>query len=84
MALGHTLGLEVVCEGVETQQQFEFLANSGQCDEVQGYFLSRPLTAEAFAQLLLSEQSDSTFGRALSRALTARSRAASAGGQSAT
>jgi diguanylate cyclase (GGDEF)-like protein/PAS domain S-box-containing protein len=83
MVLGHTLGLEVICEGVETKEQFEFLTDSGQCDEAQGYFLSRPLTAEAFAQLLVSEQQDSTFGRTLSQALTSRSRAASAGDQSA-
>ncbi len=39
--LGHQLGLEVVAEGVETQQQLEALRHQG-CDVVQGYLLGRP------------------------------------------
>jgi EAL domain-containing protein (putative c-di-GMP-specific phosphodiesterase class I) len=51
VALGHGLKLEVVAEGVETQEQLTFL-RSIQCDGVQGYFLSRPLPAqEATKQL---------------------------------
>ncbi len=79
MALGHTLGLQVICEGVETEQQFQFLANAGKCDEVQGYYLSRPLAPENFARLLVSEQETATFSRILARSRTARSLAASAG-----
>ncbi|NJN52254.1 MAG: EAL domain-containing protein [Gammaproteobacteria bacterium] len=79
MALGHTLGLQVICEGVETLQQLEFLVNSGKCHEAQGYFLSRPIAADAFAQLLASEHRDSTYARILSQSLAARSLAASAG-----
>ena len=78
MALGHTLGLQVICEGVETKEQLEFLVNSGKCNEAQGYFLSRPVTADAFAQLLASEHRDSTFAGILSQSLAARSLAASA------
>lgn len=44
IALGHSLGLEVVAEGAETQAHIDFLRNEG-CDEVQGYFYSRPLPA---------------------------------------
>jgi diguanylate cyclase (GGDEF)-like protein len=44
IALGHNLGLEVVAEGAETQAHIDFLRNEG-CDEVQGYFFSRPLPA---------------------------------------
>ena len=51
--LGHSLDKKVVAEGVETAEQFNFLAEQG-CDEVQGYLLSRPLTPEAFEQLLMS------------------------------
>ncbi len=40
--LGQSLGLRVVAEGVETQFQHDFLISVG-CDEVQGYYLSRPL-----------------------------------------
>ena len=78
MALGHTLGLQVICEGVETKQQLEFLVNSGKCNEAQGYFLSRPLAADAFAQLLASEHRNSTFAGILSQSLAARSLAAPA------
>ena len=46
VALGHSLQLRVVAEGVETEAQAEFLRSLG-CDEMQGYLLSRPLPAEA-------------------------------------
>ena len=79
MALGQTLGLEVICEGVETEQQFRFLVNTGKCDEAQGYFLSRPLTADNFARLLESENREPTYPRILSQCLSARSLSATAG-----
>ena len=44
--LAHSLGLAVVAEGVETQAQWAFLRALG-CDIVQGYYVSRPLSAEA-------------------------------------
>ncbi|MDJ0389917.1 EAL domain-containing protein [Roseomonas sp. E05] len=49
--LAHTLGLQVVAEGVETEAQLEALRAEG-CDEVQGYYFSRPLPAEAFTRLV--------------------------------
>jgi diguanylate cyclase (GGDEF)-like protein/PAS domain S-box-containing protein len=45
LSLGHGLDLKVVAEGVETVEQLEFLREAG-CDMVQGYLISRPLTAE--------------------------------------
>ena len=48
VALGHSLGLKVTAEGVETEDQLEALALL-QCDLVQGYLFSRPLPAEDFA-----------------------------------
>jgi EAL domain-containing protein (putative c-di-GMP-specific phosphodiesterase class I) len=42
ITLGHDLGLEVVAEGVETQETYDQLAALG-CDTIQGYLLSRPL-----------------------------------------
>ncbi|MBI5615014.1 MAG: EAL domain-containing protein [Gammaproteobacteria bacterium] len=49
--LAHTLRLKVVAEGVETAEQCSFLAHQG-CDEIQGYYFSRPLTAADATALL--------------------------------
>lgn len=45
--LGHNLGHKVIAEGVETQAQLEFLRML-QCDEIQGYLLSKPLPPKQF------------------------------------
>jgi len=50
-ALGHTLGFKVLAEGVENQQQLDFLQNIG-CDTYQGYIKSKPLPADEFVALL--------------------------------
>lgn len=44
-SLGHKLGLEVLAEGVETREQYEFLC-AHECDLIQGFYLSQPLPAE--------------------------------------
>jgi EAL domain-containing protein (putative c-di-GMP-specific phosphodiesterase class I) len=49
--LGHTLQLSVIAEGVENNAQLAFLRNYG-CDEVQGYFFSRPVPSAEFVKLL--------------------------------
>ena len=49
LALGHSLGLKVIAEGVETAAQLEFLASLG-CDAYQGYFFGRPMKATALLQ----------------------------------
>jgi diguanylate cyclase (GGDEF)-like protein/PAS domain S-box-containing protein len=46
--MAHSLRLKVVAEGVETREQLDFLRVHG-CDQVQGYFLSRPLPADEFS-----------------------------------
>ncbi len=51
IAVGHCLGMNVVAEGVETEAQLNYLRRRD-CDEVQGYFLSPPLEADAFAALV--------------------------------
>ncbi|MCD2510987.1 putative bifunctional diguanylate cyclase/phosphodiesterase [Comamonas endophytica] len=53
IAMGHSMGLTVLAEGVETAEQLEFLRARG-CDHFQGYLCSRPLPAEGFEQLLRS------------------------------
>jgi EAL domain-containing protein (putative c-di-GMP-specific phosphodiesterase class I) len=59
ITLGHRLGLKVLAEGVETEQQRRFLRDNG-CDEMQGYLFSRPVTADQIAQLLRQQQSAQT------------------------
>jgi len=54
IAMGHSLGLKVVAEGVETPEQLAFLRARG-CDLYQGYLCSRPLPAGEFAQLLRAQ-----------------------------
>ena len=49
--LGRKLGLEVVAEGVETPEQLAFLVSEG-CQQVQGFYFSRPLPAEQMDRLL--------------------------------
>lgn len=51
ITLGRNMGLRVVAEGVETAEQLQFLREHA-CDEVQGYFFSRPLATPMFEGLL--------------------------------
>ncbi|HWQ08374.1 MAG TPA: bifunctional diguanylate cyclase/phosphodiesterase, partial [Holophaga sp.] len=51
IALGRSLGLAVIAEGVETQEQRDFLATQG-CNLYQGYFFSRPLPPDQFEAFL--------------------------------
>lgn len=51
IAMAHSLGLRVVAEGVETAAQLDCLRRSG-CNEMQGYFFSKPLPAKALTEAL--------------------------------
>ena len=51
VALAHSLGLQVVAEGVEDARTRELLRGMG-CDQIQGYFLSRPLPPEQLGRFL--------------------------------
>jgi len=51
ISMAHNLNINVVAEGIETREQLDFLNGSG-CDEVQGYFISRPIPAEEMFKLL--------------------------------
>lgn len=52
--VSHKNGIRIICEGVETVEQEEFVRNHN-CTYVQGFLYSRPVTEEAFKELLLSE-----------------------------
>ena len=56
IALGHALGLTVTAEGVETEAHVRLLREQG-CDDMQGYFFSRPVTAERLAEVLAARRS---------------------------
>jgi len=49
--LGHSFGIEITAEGVESQEQLDFLTDLG-CDEIQGYFISKPLAADDFQNFM--------------------------------
>ena len=51
IAMGRSLELVVIAEGVETEEQLSFLSNHD-CDQLQGFLLSRPLPPEAFDKFL--------------------------------
>lgn len=53
IAMASSLGLKVIAEGVETEDQLRFLASRG-CDEMQGYLFSPPLSASKITELLQS------------------------------
>jgi EAL domain-containing protein (putative c-di-GMP-specific phosphodiesterase class I) len=51
IAMAHSLQLKVVAEGVETQEQLELLRKLG-CDQIQGYYFSKPIPASDVVMLL--------------------------------
>jgi len=56
VALAHSLRLEVVAEGIETQKQYDMLEQLN-CDLFQGFLLGMPMPPEEFEQLILKESS---------------------------
>jgi len=55
ITMGHSLGLNVIAEGVETEQQLSYLREQG-CDEIQGFWLSPPLDAHRCLAFIRSWQ----------------------------
>jgi diguanylate cyclase (GGDEF)-like protein len=51
IAMSSALGMSVTAEGVENMEQMEFLKDAG-CDEIQGFYFSRPVSVESFSALL--------------------------------
>ena len=54
IAMGHSMGLSVLAEGVETEGSLAFLREWG-CDSYQGYLCSRPVPADEFVALLRAQ-----------------------------
>nr|MBP8902165.1 EAL domain-containing protein [Thiobacillaceae bacterium] len=52
ISIAHGLGLNLIAEGVETDEQLRFLELQG-CDEIQGYLISKPLRREALEALMI-------------------------------
>jgi EAL domain-containing protein (putative c-di-GMP-specific phosphodiesterase class I) len=59
IAMGHSLNLRVVAEGVETEGQLAYLRQHG-CDEIQGYYFSPPVPAPEFEAMLREKKSMET------------------------
>ncbi|MCP4090190.1 MAG: EAL domain-containing protein [Gammaproteobacteria bacterium] len=57
IALGKSMQLKIIAEGVETEEQMRFVCTEG-CDEVQGYYYSRPLSEKDFIELLKSSRAN--------------------------
>ncbi|WP_249043476.1 putative bifunctional diguanylate cyclase/phosphodiesterase [Paenibacillus faecis] len=57
--LGKSLGLTVLAEGVETKEQFDFLRQN-ECDQIQGFYYSRPVDKAAVEEMLKSSSSSAS------------------------
>jgi diguanylate cyclase (GGDEF)-like protein len=60
IAMGRSLSLTVVAQGVETRDQAEFLRQHA-CDELQGFYFNKPLAADQFGQLLQAQAAGATY-----------------------
>lgn len=57
IALGHRMGLKVIAEGIETEAQYHYLAQQ-HCDQMQGFYFSKPLTKQALIDVLLQQRTN--------------------------
>jgi CheY-like chemotaxis protein len=55
IALAHSLRLRVIAEGIETEGQLNYLLSHG-CDEMQGFYFSRPIPAQQLEQMLREDR----------------------------
>ena len=55
IAMAHSLKVKVVAEGIETGEQYRFLLENG-CDQIQGFYFSRPVNANEFTSLLRDQK----------------------------
>ena len=63
ISLGHKLNLRVIAEGAETEQQLAFLRDND-CDEIQGYYFSKPVSAMAIEELFRTPLGACAIGEA--------------------
>lgn len=54
VSLGQLFNMKIVAEGVETKEQYEFLRDIF-CDEIQGYYFSRPISSEEYREKMVKE-----------------------------
>jgi diguanylate cyclase (GGDEF)-like protein len=66
ISMGHGLNMTILAEGVETENQFDFLARSD-CDCMQGYLLSPPLPKERIPDILIKEAQGEGIGLQLKK-----------------
>jgi diguanylate cyclase (GGDEF)-like protein len=57
LTLAHSLGLQVIAEGIETEEQANFLTENG-CEEIQGYLISHALPPEEFERFLVKAKNE--------------------------
>jgi len=62
ISMAHSLRLKIIAEGVETEEQLEFLCKQ-RCDEIQGYLFSPPLPPGEISKLLKAEDQGAGIGR---------------------
>jgi EAL domain-containing protein (putative c-di-GMP-specific phosphodiesterase class I) len=60
IAMGKSLSLTVVAQGVETKDQADFL-RAHACDELQGFYFNKPLPADQFVQLMRAQATEITY-----------------------
>jgi diguanylate cyclase (GGDEF)-like protein len=70
IAMGKSLSLTVVAQGVETKEQADFLRQHA-CDEFQGFYFNKPMSADQFAELLRAQDTGFTLVGARARLITA-------------
>jgi EAL domain-containing protein (putative c-di-GMP-specific phosphodiesterase class I) len=58
--MGKSLSLTVVAQGVETKEQADFLREQA-CDEFQGFYFNKAVSAQQFTELLQAQDSGVTF-----------------------
>ena len=60
IAMGKSLSMTVIVQGVETKEQADFL-RAHACDELQGFYFNRPVPANQFAQLMRAQSANITY-----------------------